>query len=383
MAEKTPYQSELFKQETPTGFSTINKDGIGGLADYLVPQGTGAVDVINEYRWTLTEKNGRTETPSIVLTEFRLLQSALMNSARYFFTGLGQQVGIGNENKYREMRGYTGLFDFKNSTGFWYRFPYFSDISNEVTSTWVTLDILEKIKSAASKVGLGEALELGTNIAKLGYEANYPRVGVMDRPKLWEQSTPRTINIKVPLYNTVDFADIKRNWDLCYLLLYQNMFNKRDFITAIPPVFYTVYAPGQFFSIAMYVSDLKIYNKGNIRRIRVDDKFRNIPDVYEINITLTDMIMPSQNMLSVLQNEDPVKVQLINDLVQEQPIEENNDVSRATTPPGGPGRRPAVSRPGASGVRARANENNNTSRATTPPGGPGQRPRPSRSRARP
>ena len=99
------------------------------------------------------------------------------------------------------------------------------------------------------------------------------------------------------------------------------MFNKRDFITAVPPVFYTAYIPGQFFSIAMYVSDLKIYNRGNTRMYQVGvvnensskrPLWRNIPDVYEIDMTLTDMIMPSQNMLAQILRESPVSVQNLN-----------------------------------------------------------------------
>jgi hypothetical protein len=321
------YTSDLFKEETPAGFSTTG--GVGGLAKFLVPNGNSTVDVVNSYPWTLSEKADRSETPSIILTEFRLLQSALVNSARYFVTGAAQQVPTGESeggtgNAFLEnMRGYAGLFDFKNPTGFWYNFPYFSEVSNEVSSTWATLDILEKVKSAASTLGIREAVETIGNVAMFGYESDYPRVGVMDRPKLWEQSTPRNITIKFPLFNTLKYEDIKRNWDLCYLLLYQNMYNKRDFITAIPPVFYTVYAPGQFFSIAMYVSDLKVYNRGNIRRLGTTQLglggtggsfYRNIPDVYEIEMTLTDMVMPSQNMLAQLRLTEPVTVQNINDL---------------------------------------------------------------------
>ena len=207
------------------------------------------------------------------------------------------------------MQGYAGLFDYENPSGFWYSFPYFSDTANEVQSSWSSLDILEKIKGI---VGGGGAVQKVIDVAMLGYEANYPRVGIMDRPKLWQESTPRSINIKFPLYNTINVSDIERNWELCYLLLYQNMFNKRDFITAIPPVFYTAYIPGQFFSIAMYVSDLKVYNRGNIRMYPVGGKQRTIPDVYEIDMTLTDMIMPSQNMLAQVLRDTPVSVQNLN-----------------------------------------------------------------------
>jgi len=302
-------EGKLFKEVPPSGFTSLIGNDKAGLADFLVPTGTGAIDVVNNFPWTLTPKEGRTETPHAILTEWRLLQSALWNSARYYAAGLIQQVP-GSKNPFlSRMQGYAGLFDYENPTGFWYSFPYFSDTANEVQSSWSSLDILEKIKGI---IGGGGAIDKAIDVGMLGYEANYPRVGIMDRPKLWQESTPRSINIKFPLYNTVNVSDIERNWELCYLLLYQNMFNKRDFITAIPPVFYTAYIPGQFFSIAMYVSDLKVYNRGNIRMYQIGSKWRNIPDVYEIDMTLTDMIMPSQNMLAQVLRDSPVEVQLLN-----------------------------------------------------------------------
>jgi len=214
------------------------------------------------------------------------------------------------------MQGYQGLFDFQNPTGFWYRLPYFSEVANEVSSTWTSLDILEKVKNALGTVSptLGKILESGVAAAGTAYEANYPRVGIMDRPKLWEQSSPRSINIKFPLFNTYEFSDIQKNWELVYLLLYQNMFNKRDFVTAIPPCFYTIWIPGQFFTIAAYVSDMKIYNRGNLRQMTIDGKRRNIPDVYEVDMTFTDMVMPSQNMLKSIENDSPVDVRSIDEI---------------------------------------------------------------------
>lgn len=300
--------SNLFKQVAPSNFNALVNTDRGGLADFLVPAGaTGAVDVLNDYRWTLTDKKGRKETPAAILTEWRLLQSALINSSRYYTAGLSQQVISSKNPHLPSMKGYAGLFDFNNPTGFWYYLPYFSDVVNEVTSSWITLDILEKAKSIP---GLGGIIEKAAGVGGFAYETNFPRVGIMDRPKLWESSSFRSINIKFPLFNTVEFTDIKRNWDLCYLLMYQNMFNKRDFITGIPPVFYTVLIPGQFFSIAAYVSDLKIYNRGNTRLLDIDGtgNRKNVPDVYEIDMTLTDMVMPSQNMLAEIFKEQVVNV---------------------------------------------------------------------------
>jgi hypothetical protein len=313
--------ADLWQSDQPE-IQQIVDTSTGGLADFLYPPGgkgsSKHVDVVNDYTWTLTPKGtdnkGRKETPYIDLTEFRLLTSSLLNSAKYYITGTNQQVS--RQTSTATTRGYKGLFDFNNPTGFSYRIPYFSEIGNEVQNSWTTLDAVEKGLEAAGVVpGLREGAETIINATRTAYEANFPRVGVMDRPKIWEQSTPRSINLKFPLFNTKQYSDIKKNWELCYLLLYQNSFNKRDFVTAIPPVFYTVYIPGQFFTIAAYVSDLKIYNRGNIRHMTIGNgKAVNIPDVFEIDITLTDMIMQSQNMLSyIVKNEQPVTVQNIND----------------------------------------------------------------------
>lgn len=308
------------KKTEPTLFSfedaKIGNLDSGGLSQFLKPAPNySRINVVDSFQWTLTPKEGRTETPNIFLDEYRILQSSLISSSRYYTAGLSQQV-VSSKNPYlkeKHMTGYAGLFDFNTPT-FKYVFPYFGDVAFDVSSSWTTLDILEKARNAIGAINeqAGGAVDLATGVAGFAYEASYPRVGIMDRPKLWESSDFRSINVKFPLFNTVTETDIGLNWQLCYLLTYQNMFNKRDFITAIPPVFYTVYIPGQFFSIAMYVSNLKIYNRGNMRLYNVLGKWRNIPDVYEIDITLTDMVMPSQNMLRAIFDEDPIKVQKIN-----------------------------------------------------------------------
>jgi hypothetical protein len=316
-AQKKPIDGiSLFQFEEPSGFNSIKDTSRGALANYLSPYKEGGnISVVDNYRWTLTPKQGREEVPWAYLKEYRLLDSSFINSARYYATGAQQQIGGVSTNSKNEflqfMPAYAGLFDFDNPTGFSYTLPYFSEISSEVRSSWTSLDITDKIKSAVGKISPGAENLLGLAIDSVAfaYETNYPRVGIMDRPKLWESSEPRSINIRFPLYNTVEFEDIQKNWELSYLLMYQNLFNKRDFITALPPVFYSVLIPGQYFTIAAYVSDMKIYNRGNIRGIPLkDNKRRNIPDAFEIDITLTDMVMPSQNMHSAILFQSPITV---------------------------------------------------------------------------
>jgi hypothetical protein len=111
----------------------------------------------------------------------------------------------------------------------------------------------------------------------------------------------RTTEIKFPLFNTVGPDDWKKNRDLCWLLLNQNLFTKRDIITGIPPVYYEIIVPGQHYSYASSVTNLTIYNRGNMRTMLDDsDNSCVVPDVYEVNISLTDMVMPSRNLLQSL-----------------------------------------------------------------------------------
>jgi len=144
---------------------------------------------------------------------------------------------------------------------------------------------------------------------------------VLDKPHIWSSSQPRVFNITFPLYNTNPFADnnveksICYNWELCYLLTYQNLYNKRNLFNGIPPVFYEVSVPGVYYTKAAYVSNITILNVGNIRNMALpigrsgdNDSANtqasvNVPDAYVINMTLVDFFMPSRNFLETINDE--------------------------------------------------------------------------------
>jgi hypothetical protein len=186
---------------------------------------------------------------------------------------------------------------------------------------WASLDTLEQAKNAASGISaalfgekagerVGRGLDMVGALGTAALAASYPKVGISDRPRLWNSHEPRSIEIKFPLFNTLDPNDWVKNRELCELLVNQNLYNKRDFITSIPPVFYEVKVYGQHYSWASCVTRLVIYNRGNMRLIGGV----NIPDVYEVNMTLTDMVMPSKNMFqsitkSVVTTETAAKQQ--------------------------------------------------------------------------
>jgi len=129
--------------------------------------------------------------------------------------------------------------------------------------------------------------------------------GKLDVPQVWDNTSPRTITFSFYLFNTYNVSDIKQNWELIHLLRYQNIMNKLTMVNAIPPVFYEVTIPGVHYSLASYVSNLKIENVGSTHCFMSSDVGLpgcqvHIPDAFKVTITLTDFLKPSQNMLQEL-----------------------------------------------------------------------------------
>lgn len=325
------FVNDLFEKTTPQTYGTQ-----GGLASIYKPiGGSKYIDVVKDYPWTLSE-NVKTTAPTVILKEYQLNETSIRRQFLFYSTALGNfNSSLGNtpplpsESTSTILQPYEELYPKNDTTttGFVYYLPYFSDINFEVKSPeWATLDGLEQAQKAAvgtagfaagqKFAGVVEQLaNLASGAVMAGASLLYPKVGIMDRPRIWQSHEFRTIDIKFPLFNTLAPDDWKKNRLLCELLVNQNLYNKRDFITSIPPVFYEVLVLGQHYSYAACVTNITIYNRGNMRQINeaipstdlnntrgeLINTF-NIPDVYEINITLTDMVMPSKNQFQSIQN---------------------------------------------------------------------------------
>lgn len=156
--------------------------------------------------------------------------------------------------------------------------------------------------NAVSLARLQEQLDVGLNsgVGRLGDPT-------IDKPQIWNTTVPRVHNITFPLYNILGtVSDIVQNWELCYLLSYQNLYNKRNLFTGLPPVFYEITIPGVHYCKAGIVSNLSIRNIGNIHNIPLPVAADggtinvNVPDAYFINMTVTDLFIPSKNFLDVI-----------------------------------------------------------------------------------
>lgn len=300
---------------TPPAFG-----GPGGLAKLFVPKGGSGggkrfsyINVTKDFPWTLNDsKSIRNSAPIVILKEYQVNESSIKRQLLFYASGTAEAAS-GDATDI--LSPYKELFPKDKPTGFVYEFPYFSDINFQVTTPqWASLDTIEQLSKAPEQLAgiakgpkaaaaVGQIGDIVGGAASIGLQAAYPRVGIMDRPKLWQSHDFRSTNIRFPLFNTKDSTAWKTNRELCFLLINQNLFNKRDFITGIPPVFYQVEVPGQHYSYASCVTNITVYNRGNMRLLYDENnKLCNVPDAYEIEITLTDMVMPSKNLFQSINN---------------------------------------------------------------------------------
>jgi hypothetical protein len=314
-----------------------NKDYGGSLE----PGSTGGlIDIVKDFHWTLTPEKARQEVPYVYLQEKIVLQSQLKS----MFTTFSQVINQGLEAAQgaQDLAPYQGLYDNTFSSGFYYKFPYFSDASFANTNTWTEVNqvnltqLLNAGKSAASGAvdivagiaglrskravtaartamagheivnGVASGIGAVNSIATLGALAfmagNNPRVKMVDKPMMWDNGNNKSVTVEFPLYNVVDEASIQKNWEFCFLFTYQNLYNKLTYFTADPPVIYEYEIPGVHYSRAAYVSNIAIQNKGNIRKFSVPGVNGDvlIPDAYWVSITLTDLLVNSKNLFKLV-----------------------------------------------------------------------------------
>jgi hypothetical protein len=281
-------------------------------------------NVVKDYTWTLSNvREFQEEIPYIELIEFKCNESTIQKQMN-LYTNIAKDsaddiTGSAADAKGGDLAVYADIWPKTNPTNYRYVLPYFDKTSFELsTPVWQAIDSIgdslgeaasqasnfasqfgqtgEKVADAIDKAkGLGE---FGTAAGQTALNTKYPTFGVMDRPRMFTAHNNRTITVTFPLYNTMYEQDIERNKEFIMTLMRQNLFYKRDYITGIPPVFYEVRVPGQYFCFAACITDFKAENLGNQRLLGNNI----VPDAYQITITLSEMTMPSMNQFDAIQS---------------------------------------------------------------------------------
>ena len=102
----------------------------------------------------------------------------------------------------------------------------------------------------------------------------------------------------------------QKNWELIFLLLYQNLPNKRNRLFFDPPVIYRADVPGVFHYLYSYMSKLEVTALGNTqpRKISLNIKDNKestdnkqstetlIPEAFNVSITLESLLPETKNL---------------------------------------------------------------------------------------
>ena len=313
--------------------------------------GNKTFNILKDYVWTLSQHKSREDLPLIKLSEHRNTESAIMRSLIFYGKGiLGSAEDLGGKENslvadaLKGLQSYTGggrttkgilgayedIFPDQPTT-LKYVFPYFAKQYMELnTPNWTQPDSAASELGGASKAisdvtgkfdslkGFSKALDvvnagagaLGA-IGETALKANYPSVGVIDRPRVFATHSERAVTIEFPLYNTKNHDDWIQNVNFLNVFMTQNLFNKRDFITGYPPCYYRVLIPGQYFCFASCVTNIAVENLGNVRMLKLDKTRIAVPDAYQVKIELTEMVIPSLNQFhAIFDGSADMKVQV-------------------------------------------------------------------------
>ena len=332
---------ELLKK---LGIELTNKDHRAVLAP-----NRQVIDVVNDFSWYAGPKattEALNRVPCCFITEREQLLSSLISGGMYYLNAGTQAansfadsnfikslLGSAGEEKESNKGGimntfkdavqaindFTGaetdriLLDqhnltslqgiyFTKPTGFHYRLPLYASPQTTLNKGFGT--------DSAGQVGetLGNLVDkvttLGDDIAKA---VNFAQPGVfIEKPQYFQGIDYRTETIEFPLSNTVrrgTASPIQQNYELLWLLAFQNRPYKTSFARTPPPKIYSVSVPGQFSMPYAYISGMSVDFVGTVRKTKVtvpsgngegvigsQEIKTNVPEAYQVSLEFTSLI---------------------------------------------------------------------------------------------
>ena len=288
--------------------------GQGNNANALMGE---TVNVVSDFYWTYSKlKEARQEVPRIILTEKKLKTNALVSQLKYSYgvtkdsinaaldklpddtknniinvvkgtkdTVASQQVGgktLGDQlkDKFDFLQDDNNIFDtnpylrpyrdlyITEPTGWEFHFPYFDNYNNSQQNAFSNdapnpfLGILKK------------GAEMLTDVASIASVLTGPAsISFVEKSKFYNYSEEgEEFSFSFPLINTgsVTFDDVIRNWELLFLILYNNKPSRRNTSLIDPPAIYQVEIPGVKFLPFCYISSIAVEFQGSRRELNFD-----------------------------------------------------------------------------------------------------------------
>ena len=210
-----------------------------------------------------------------------------------------------NDPDYDPMAPYDRLYE-TSPTGWKYKFPFFDDNFRSIGNSWSASTDAGFMSGVASATE-GMAQQFSTML-------NSFEPGVyIEKPKGYAfGSGGNSVTISFPLINTRTYDEMIRNWQLIYLLSYQNLPNRVSRSLIIPPVIYEALIPGMWYSKYSYISNLTVNFIGARRKMtmRIPSVTKNvlddfligqtdlttvIPDAFNVTMTINELFPEAQN----------------------------------------------------------------------------------------
>lgn len=296
----------------------------------------GIIDVYNTFDWTASPINNAgfnniAKPPFAKLIEYRMDDQAVINALMYYVQSFGDQIGTISNNvapntaqEIANMAGvvrdsvlgssgtnvaqqqnasqspwlkpYNGLYSL-TPTDFTYYLPYFeNDAFASVQNAYAELAYpgVDALRAARAPT---------TEFSRIIAPGQY-----IESPKLFalSDSTAPSFDINFPLLNTISFESAVRNYQLLWLLVFQNTPQRVTKSVVELPRLYDVQIPGISFLRFAYIESMNINFIGVRRRVTIPmpscpgnptQAEVIMPDAYQVKLTVKSLVMNANNMM--------------------------------------------------------------------------------------
>jgi hypothetical protein len=324
------------------GSSAIKKSGTVKNTDneFRLKNKTSVIDVVNDFCWTSSPiQNTDLKVPYLYATELRQLQNSLVSSALYYINAISNSdiTSKGTEALDMLIATVTGstsggvsgalksfkekvksfisagvdksiLSSYLNSylsmylterTGFRYSFPFFEGKPHSINNSWGSS---AQVKSpfhgyAEEAMNYADTMAATVNIMAPGT--------YIEKPKYFQYPADgESVTMTFPLLNTIrksSYVGYQQNYELLWILAYQNKPFRTSFSRILPPKLYTVTVPGMKFLPYAYISNMDVQFLGSRRKLPVNtpkgEIITSIPEAYQVSITFTSLIADVGNLM--------------------------------------------------------------------------------------
>jgi len=311
------------------GFEEIKESGIGGFrnnvdSEYgIKPSGDGIIDVLNDFSWSASPRGNAGKVLPVYLQERKLKLNSLVASALYFLNagvrgatpeqfkkfiaGVADTTisdsDIALINSSKSLQSYLGIYQTSLDNCYKYSLPYFGD--NLLRAKNMFQDN-PQITGAVSQI-YDDVTNFATGILNT---INLTTPGTyIEKPKHFHYPTDgESVTIEFPLLNTIRHGDkipYQQNYELLWILTYQNKPYRTSFSRILPPRVYTLQIPGQKFFPYCYISEMNVSFEGQRRKLQVNlplpfdtQSFETIiPEAYKVSITFQSLLADVGNMM--------------------------------------------------------------------------------------